>query len=78
MLRRGAPAFRCAVNRVLARLYRSGQILKVYSYQFARLGMPGALLFGLYAIEGMLGELQGAVCRSCYTSRTLPMGDEAR
>jgi glutamate/aspartate transport system substrate-binding protein len=53
MLRRGDPAFRLAVNRVLARLYRSGQILEVYSHWFGRLGTPSALLLSLYAIEGV-------------------------
>jgi ABC-type amino acid transport substrate-binding protein len=53
MLRRGDPAFRLAVNRVLARLYRSGQILEVYTRWFGRLGRPSALLLSLYAIEGV-------------------------
>ena len=53
MLRRGDPAFRLAVNRVLARLYRSGQILEVYTHWFGRLGTPSALLLSLYAIEGV-------------------------
>ena len=53
MLRRGDPAFRLAVNRVLARLYRSGQILEVYNHWFGRLGTPSALLLSLYAIEGV-------------------------
>jgi ABC-type amino acid transport substrate-binding protein len=53
MLRRGDPAFRLAVNRALARLYRSGQILEVYNRWFGRLGAPGPLLISLYAIEGL-------------------------
>jgi glutamate/aspartate transport system substrate-binding protein len=53
MLRRGDPAFRLAVDRVLARLYRSGQILEVYTRWFGRLGTPSALLLSLYAIEGV-------------------------
>ena len=53
MLRRGDLAFRLAVNRVLARLYRSGQIVEVYNRWFGRLGPPGVLLIGLYAIEGL-------------------------
>ena len=53
MLRRGDPAFRLAVNRVLARLYRSGQILEVYTHWFGRIGTPSALLLSLYAIEGV-------------------------
>jgi ABC-type amino acid transport substrate-binding protein len=53
MLRRGDPAFRLAVNRALARLYRSGKILEVYNRWFGRLGPPSALLISLYAIEGL-------------------------
>jgi len=53
MLRRGDPAFRLAVNRVLARLYRSGQILEIYNHWFGRLGTPNDLLLSLYAIEGV-------------------------
>ena len=53
MLRRGDPAFRLAVNRVLARLYRSGQILEIYNHWFGRLGTPSDLLLSLYAIEGV-------------------------
>jgi ABC-type amino acid transport substrate-binding protein len=53
MLRRGDPAFRLAVNRALARLYRSGQILEVYNRWFGRLGPPNAILLSLYAIEGL-------------------------
>jgi ABC-type amino acid transport substrate-binding protein len=53
MLRRGDPAFRLAVNRVLARLYRSGQILEVYKRWFGQLGTPSAILLSLYAIEGL-------------------------
>ena len=53
MLRRGDPAFRLVVNRVLARLYRSGQILEVYPQWFGRIGKPSPLLLSLYAIEGV-------------------------
>jgi glutamate/aspartate transport system substrate-binding protein len=53
MLRRGDAAFRLAVNRVLARLYRSGQIQDVYARWFGKLGTPGALLLAMYAIEGL-------------------------
>ena len=44
---------RLAVNRVLARLYRSGQILEVYTHWFGRIGTPSPLLLSLYAIEGV-------------------------
>jgi ABC-type amino acid transport substrate-binding protein len=53
MLRRGDPAFRLAVNRVLARLYRSGQILEIYTHWFGQYGTPSAVLLSLYAIEGL-------------------------
>ena len=53
MLRRGDPAFRLAVNRVLARLYRSGQILEIYTHWFGQIGTPSAVLLSLYAIEGL-------------------------
>ena len=53
MMRRGDPAFRLAVNRVLARLYRSGDIRDVYRRWFAQWGLPGELLLAMYAIEGL-------------------------
>lgn len=53
MLRRGDPAFRLAVNRTLARLYRSGQVLEVYRRWFGRWGDPNALTLGMYAVEGL-------------------------
>jgi ABC-type amino acid transport substrate-binding protein len=53
MLRRGDPAFRLAVNRALARLYRSGDVLRVYERWFGQWGAPSALTIGMYAIEGL-------------------------
>jgi ABC-type amino acid transport substrate-binding protein len=53
MMRRGDPAFRLAVNRVLARLYRSGQIQDVYTRWFGQLGVPSPLLVAMFAIEGL-------------------------
>ncbi|HEX7214639.1 MAG TPA: amino acid ABC transporter substrate-binding protein [Methylomirabilota bacterium] len=53
MLRRGDLDFRLAVNRSLARFYRSGQILTVYSRWFGALGDPNALIIAMYAIEGL-------------------------
>ncbi|MGH7412948.1 MAG: amino acid ABC transporter substrate-binding protein [Candidatus Rokuibacteriota bacterium] len=53
MLRRGDPAFRLAVNRVLARLYRTGDIEDVYRRWFGRMGVPASLLVAMYAIEGL-------------------------
>ena len=53
MLRRGDPEFRLAVNRTLARLYRSGQVLDIYRRWFGQWGPPSPLTLGLYAIEGL-------------------------
>jgi len=53
MLRRGDPAFRLAVNRTLARLYRSGQVLDIYRRWFGQWGDPSPLTLGMYAVEGL-------------------------
>lgn len=53
MLRRGDPEFRLAVNRTLARLYRSGQVLEIYRRWFGRWGDPSPLTLGMYAVEGL-------------------------
>lgn len=53
MLRRGDPEFRLAVNRTLARLYRSGRVLDIYRRWFGQWGEPGPLTLGMYAVEGL-------------------------
>ena len=53
MLRRGDPDFRLAVNRSLARLYRSGDIVEIYTRWLGALGAPGALEVATWAIEGL-------------------------
>ena len=53
MLRRGDPEFRLAVNRSLARLYRSGQVLDIYRRWFGQWGDPSPLTIGMYAVEGL-------------------------
>ncbi len=46
MLRRNDSAFRLLANRALARVYRSGDIVPIYSKWFAVMGRPsGGLLF---------------------------------
>ena len=50
-LRPGDPAFRVAVNRELAALYRSGRILDVYDRWLGPLGKPGVLLSALYFLQ---------------------------
>lgn len=53
MLRRGDPAFRLAVNRTLARLYRSGLVVDIYRRWFGQWGDPNPLTLGMYAVEGL-------------------------
>jgi len=53
MLRRGDSDFRLAVDRSLARLYRSGDILQIYQRWFGPLGGPDALMLATYAISGL-------------------------
>ena len=53
MLRRGDHEFRLAVNRTLARLCRSGQLLEIYRRWFGQWGDPSPLTLGMYAVEGL-------------------------
>lgn len=53
MLRRNDSAFRLAVNRELARLYRSEEIYAIYDRWLGVLGTPGPLLKDLYFLNGL-------------------------
>src|SRR5262249_60321298 len=53
MLRRGDAAFRLTVNRALAQLYRSGEVLQIYGRWFGKLGQPGNLLVAMYALNAI-------------------------
>jgi len=53
MLRKNDPAFRLAVNRELARLYRSEEIYPIYERWLGVLGTPGPLLKSLYFLNGL-------------------------
>jgi len=53
MLRRGDAPFRLAVNRVLASLYRSGEIIPIYARWFGRLGQPSKILVAMYALYAL-------------------------
>lgn len=52
-LPRGDHDYRLAVNRVLARLYRTGDIQKIYEQWLGRLGPPSVLLSATYFIQGL-------------------------
>jgi glutamate/aspartate transport system substrate-binding protein len=53
MLRRGDAPFRLTVNRALAQLYRSGEVLQIYGRWFGKLGTPGTLLIAMYALHAL-------------------------
>jgi len=52
-LPRGDYEFRLAVNRVLARLYRSGGIVSIYERWLGRLGPPSVLLRATYFAQSI-------------------------
>jgi len=52
-LPRGDPELRLAVNRVLARLYRTGDIMPIYERWLGPLGPPSALLAASYFIQSL-------------------------
>jgi glutamate/aspartate transport system substrate-binding protein len=53
MLARDDQDFRVAVNRAIARLYRSGEILKIYERWLGPLGAPSLLLNATYFLQGI-------------------------
>ncbi len=52
-LPRGDIEYRLAVNRALARLYRTGDIQKIYDRWLGKLGPPSVLLSAAYFIQGL-------------------------
>lgn len=52
-LRRNDADFRLAVNQVLAGLYRSGEVKRIYNHWFSSLGSPPPLLDSLYDLNGL-------------------------
>ena len=52
-LPRGDADYRLAVNRVLARLYRTGEIGRIYNQWLGRLGPPSLLLSAAYFIQSL-------------------------
>jgi ABC-type amino acid transport substrate-binding protein len=53
MVRRNDPAFRLAVNRALARIYRTNAIGEIYERWFGRFGAPGDLLLAMYYLNAL-------------------------
>jgi len=52
-LPRGDFEYRLAVNRALARLYRTGEIQSIYDRWLGKLGPPSVLLSASYFIQGL-------------------------
>jgi glutamate/aspartate transport system substrate-binding protein len=53
MMRRNDPAFRLAVNRALAALYRSGDIGAIYDRWFGAFGKPSDAIVAMYMLNGL-------------------------
>lgn len=53
MLKRGDPDFRLAVNRELAKLYRTGDVDEIFYRWFGQLGNPGVLLRAMFYMNGL-------------------------
>jgi ABC-type amino acid transport substrate-binding protein len=53
MLRRGDAGFRLSVNRALAALYRSGDIVPIFEKWFGSMTTAGPLIGAMYAINGL-------------------------
>jgi ABC-type amino acid transport substrate-binding protein len=53
MVRRNDAAFRLAVNRALAGLYRSGGIVPIYERWFGVFGKPSPAIQAMYLLNGL-------------------------
>ena len=53
MVRRNDPAFRLAVNRALAGLYRSGGFMPIYERWFGVFGKPPEAILAMYMLNGL-------------------------
>lgn len=53
MVRRNDAAFRLAVNRALARLYRSGDVVAAYERWFGAFGKPSQAIQAMYLLNGL-------------------------
>jgi glutamate/aspartate transport system substrate-binding protein len=53
MLRRNDAAFRLAVNRALAQLYRSGDVAPIYDRWFGSFGKPTQAIQAMYLLNGL-------------------------
>jgi ABC-type amino acid transport substrate-binding protein len=52
-MRRNDADFKQAVNRVLAQLYRTGDVLGIYERWFGRMGKPSGLLVAMFTLNAL-------------------------
>ncbi len=53
LVMRRDPEFRLAVDRAIARLYRTGEISGIYKRWFGALGTPSPLLQAMYILQSI-------------------------
>jgi ABC-type amino acid transport substrate-binding protein len=53
MVKRNDPSFRLAVNRALANIYRTGEVLPIYDAWFGALGKASDAIEAMYMINGL-------------------------
>ena len=53
MMRRGDPAFRLSVNRALAGMYRSREVVPIFEKWFGSMSTAGHLIGAMYIINGL-------------------------
>ena len=53
MMRRGDPAFRLSVNRALAAMYRSREVVPIFEKWFGSMSTAGPLIGAMYVINGL-------------------------
>jgi len=53
VMRKGDPEFRLLVDRVLAQIYRTGDIEAIYSRWLGPLGTPSVGLMGMYLLNSL-------------------------
>ena len=53
MMRRGDPAFRLSVNRALAAMYRSRDVVPIFEKWFGSMSTAGPLIGAMYVINGL-------------------------
>jgi ABC-type amino acid transport substrate-binding protein len=53
MLKRGDAGFRLSVNRALAAMYRSGEVVPIFEKSFGSMSTAGPLIAAMYLMNGL-------------------------